>query len=83
MRPVAALTASSVLGGSSQPLKGRMVTSRKMPHGAGRRRLVTTALFEKFTERSIKSIMIAQAEARAFGAQEVSAFGGFAASLSF
>lgn len=32
---------------------------------------MTTALFEKFTERSIKSIMIAQAEARACGAQEV------------
>lgn len=33
--------------------------------------MTTYALFEKFTERSIKSIMIAQAEARACGAQEV------------
>lgn len=37
-----------------------------------RRRTVTVkAVFEKFSERSIKSVMIAQQEAKNFGASEV------------
>ena len=36
--------------------------------------VVATALFEKFTERSIKSVMIAQNEAKGSGATEVSSF---------
>lgn len=40
-----------------------------------RRGLRCNALFEKFTERSIKSVMIAQQEAKWLGADEVS-FGG-------
>lgn len=52
----------------SRALPGR---TRKAPMGR-KRTVVVQALFEKFTERSIKAIMIAQAEARNFGAHEVS-----------
>ena len=45
--------------------------------GSSRRRapLKVQAVFEKFSERSIKSVMIAQAEAKAFGTTEVGVAG--------
>lgn len=41
------------------------------PDGFSSRRPVVTAVFERFTERAIKSVMLAQREAKAFGKAEV------------
>lgn len=47
--------------------------SAKAPRAISRRTLSVNALFEKFTERSIKSIMLGQQAAKELGASEVSA----------
>lgn len=44
---------------------------RRAPASRSRRKLTVNAVFEKFTERSIKSVMIAQQEAKNMGAGEV------------
>lgn len=45
----------------------RLTPGRSHP----RRTLITKALFEKFTERSIKAVMLAQEFSRAIGSAEV------------
>lgn len=79
--PRQALAANCCLGSSVestfQGSRGLRQLSRNLaPTGctksrAGRRNLKVKAVFEKFTERSIKSVMIAQQEAKNFGATEV------------
>lgn len=51
----------------------RLLTGVSSPCGDRRRRrhTVTRAVFEKFSERSIKSVMIAQQQAKELGASEV------------
>jgi hypothetical protein len=44
---------------------------RRAPASRSRGKLTVNAVFEKFTERSIKSVMIAQQEAKNMGAGEV------------
>lgn len=39
--------------------------------GVGRRALVISAVFERFTERSIKTVLLAQQECRSLGTPEV------------
>ena len=52
----------------------RLSSSRRSDCVQGRSRHVVYALFEKFTERSIKSVMLAQEWARNNGETEVSIF---------
>lgn len=51
-------------------LRGASVNSGKGPRSRSRRHLVY-ALFEKFTERSIKAVMLSQEICRSFGKAEV------------
>jgi len=45
--------------------------NKPSPRRSFRSRLITTSLFERFTERSIKSTMLAQEQARSLGKDEV------------
>jgi hypothetical protein len=66
-------SASPALGGSSMGQKVvPAVYSRKTSMPRARRAVRVNALFEKFTERSIKSVMQSQQEAKFLGASEVS-----------
>lgn len=77
-RSRASLCAVACRGAVSSPfaigLEPRRVTLQPITRGPRGRRLVTTrAVFEKFSERSIKSVMIAQQQAKELGATEVGA----------
>lgn len=62
----------AVLGSSARtPVLRTLCPARLVGSARRRTTLRVQAVFEKFSERSIKSVMIAQAEAKAFGTQEV------------
>lgn len=67
--PVWSAVAPRPVGPSGKLFRTKLSSSRA--RAAGRRILKVEAVFEKFTERSIKSVMIAQQEAKLLGATEV------------
>ncbi len=60
--------AAPLPGGAAGPA-GR--STRALAPPAGRRALHVAAVFERFTERAIKGVMLAQQEAKALGSSEV------------
>ncbi len=59
----------------------QLLSGRQRPFSIRRRAVVQTrAVFEKFSERSIKTVMIAQQEAKNMGASEVGFLGHLLAS---
>ncbi|GLC72569.1 hypothetical protein PLESTF_001265700 [Pleodorina starrii] len=74
--PRACLFRGSLVPTTSAAQRPTLQLSSKLPRpqrfSVSRRQAVkVTAVFERFTERSIKTVMIAQAEAKAFGHNEV------------
>jgi ATP-dependent Clp protease ATP-binding subunit ClpC len=53
--------------GSSVRVAGNSSTARRAPRGTGSGKVVTKAMFERFTEKAIKVVMLAQEEARRLG----------------
>jgi len=82
-RPAALRCVAARAGAACRPpaaVGGRCAQARLPVTTAprARRALVVRAVFEKFTERSIKAVMIGQQQARLFGAPEVRAERGSA-----